>query len=301
MSPTLSEAVARYAEAVGTTVDEAENDLTVVVSERAEAASAGAVPIWDAEVLRRIDTPVVSTDLAVAGTHLAGDAAWHRMRSSAVSLEDAARLLDVSASAVRRVIGDRPATDAELLGVKDSHGRWRLFAYQLPDAGGRGGEPGTRLGRRVQRSLPPRDAPGRGRCVVGRTERGALPRRLRTLPAPVGGVRARPRPGRGRSRVPRRHVTQRLPPAPAARELPTPQNLPVGHHDRDPVAGASRRRLHRRDQTSRQSARTVESGCRSPCHHVQAPPASHTRRPGATRAVGVGGAHHRGTAPDRLT
>ena len=155
MSPTLSEAVARYAEAVGTTVDEAENDLTVVVSERAEAASAGAVPIWDAEVLRRIDTPVVSTDLAVAGTHLAGDAAWHRMRSSAVSLEDAARLLDVSASAVRRVIGDRPATDAELLGVKDSHGRWRLFAYQLPDAGGRGGEPGTRLGRRVQRSLPP--------------------------------------------------------------------------------------------------------------------------------------------------
>ena len=159
MSPTLREAVARYAEAVGTTVGEAENELTAVVSELAEAAVPGALPRWDTEVLGRIDTPDVSTDLAVADMRLAGDAAWHRMRSTAVSVEDAAPLIGLSASAVRRVIGDRPAADVELLGVKDSHGRWRVFAYQLPHASGSGGEPATRLGRRVQRSLPPRMHP----------------------------------------------------------------------------------------------------------------------------------------------
>jgi hypothetical protein len=153
MSPKLTEAVARYAEAVGTTVDEAETELTAVVSGLAEASSAGAVPIVDAEVLRRIDTPTVTADLAVADSQLAGDGAWHRMRSTAVSVEDATRLIDVSASAVRRVIGHRPAADVELLGLKDRHGRWRVFTYQLPGHAG-GGEPATRLGRRVQRSLP---------------------------------------------------------------------------------------------------------------------------------------------------
>lgn len=155
MSSMLREAVARYAAAVGTSVNEAENELTAAVSELAEAASSGAVPVGDAEVLRRIDTPVVSADLAVAEAQLAGAAAWHRMRSTAVSIEDAARVLDVSSSAIRRVIADRPAANAELFGVKDSHGRWRVFAYQLPDPSGSGGEPATRLGRRVQRSLPP--------------------------------------------------------------------------------------------------------------------------------------------------
>ena len=154
MSPKLTDAVARYAEAVGTTVDAAENELTAVVSELAEAAAAGAVPAWDAEVLDRIDTPIVTGDLAVADTRLRGDAAWHRMRSTAVSVEDAARLLDVSSSAVRRVIGDRPGGGVELLGVKDSHGRWRVFTYQLPGPEGSGGEPARRVGRRVQRSLP---------------------------------------------------------------------------------------------------------------------------------------------------
>ncbi len=154
MSPKLTEAIARYADAVGTTVDEAETELTAVVNELAEAASAGAVPLWDAQVLGRIDTPLVTADLGVADAQLAGDAAWHHMRSTAVSVDDAARRVEVSASAVRRVIGERPGGHVELIGVKDGHGRWRVFAYQLPGTGGNGGEPATRLGRRVQRSLP---------------------------------------------------------------------------------------------------------------------------------------------------
>lgn len=154
MSPKLTEAVARYAEAVGTSVAEAEDELTAVVSELAEAASAGSIPGWDSSVLHRIDTPTVAADLAIADPQLRGDAAWSHMRATAVKVERAAQLLEVSSSAVRRVIGDRPRTDVELLGTKDSHGRWRVFTYQLPGPDGRGGEPATRSGRRVQRSLP---------------------------------------------------------------------------------------------------------------------------------------------------
>lgn len=154
MSPKLTDAVARYAEAVGTSVTEAEDELTTVVSELAEAASAGAIPGWDASVLHRIDTPAVTADLAVADAQLRGDAAWSRMRATAVKAEEAAERLGVSSSAVRRVIGERPQPDVELLGTKDSHGRWRVFTYQLPGPNGRGGEPATRAGRRVQRALP---------------------------------------------------------------------------------------------------------------------------------------------------
>lgn len=154
MSARLTEAVARYAESVGRSVAEAESELTAVVSDLAEAASAGSIPDWDASVLLGIDTPPVTANLAIADPHLRGDAAWSRMRFTAVPVEKAAQLLEVSSSAVRRVIGDRPRPDVELLGAKDDHGRWRVFAYQLPGPDGRGGEPSTRSGRRVQRSLP---------------------------------------------------------------------------------------------------------------------------------------------------
>lgn len=43
----------------------------------------------------------------------------------------------------------------ELLGIKTGRGAWRVFAYQLPDSDGSGGEPASSVGRRVQRSLPP--------------------------------------------------------------------------------------------------------------------------------------------------
>lgn len=154
MSAKLTEAVARYAEAVGTSVVEAEDELTAVVSDLAEAAARGSMPGWDASVLRRVDTPPVTADLAIVDPQLRGDAAWSRMRATAIPVEEAAQRLEVSASAVRRVIGDRPRPDVELLGVKDDRGRWRVFAYQLPGPDGRGGEPATRSGRRVQRSLP---------------------------------------------------------------------------------------------------------------------------------------------------
>lgn len=155
MSSELTEAVARYADAVGTSVEQAEDELAAVVSELAETASAGSIPDWDTSVLHRVDTPAVAADLTVADAHLLGDAAWSRMRATAVKAEEAAELLGVSPSAVRRVIGQRPQPDVELLGTKDSHGRWRVFAYQLRGPDGRGGEPGTRAGRRVQRALPP--------------------------------------------------------------------------------------------------------------------------------------------------
>lgn len=155
MSPKLTEAVTRYAEAVGTTVDEAERQLTAVVSGLTEATSTVGIPVGDAEVLRRIDTPAVTADLAVAVARLAGDTAWLRMRATAVGVEDAARLIGASASTVRRVIGDRPTGKVELLGVKDSCGRWRVSTYQLPNTDSSGGEPATPLGRRVQRPLPP--------------------------------------------------------------------------------------------------------------------------------------------------
>lgn len=154
MSPKLTEAVLRYAEAVGTTVAEAENELTAVLSDLAEAAAAGSIPDWDASTLHGIDTPAVAVGLSNADPRLRGDAAWSRMRATAVPVEKAVQLIGVSSSAVRRVIGERPRPDVELLGVKDDHGRWRVFTYQLPGPDGRGGEPSTRSGRRAQRSLP---------------------------------------------------------------------------------------------------------------------------------------------------
>lgn len=123
MSALLADAVARYAEAVGTSVAEAEDELTTVLSELAEAASAGAIPAADATALRRVDTPVVTSNLAVADARLGADAAWSRLRATAVAIDEAAERLGVTASAVRRVIGERPGPGVELLGTKDRRGR----------------------------------------------------------------------------------------------------------------------------------------------------------------------------------
>lgn len=77
------------------------------------------------------------------------------MRARAVPVANAARRLGLTDSALRRVIGSTAGSGVELLGTRTGQGAWRVFAYQLPDRDGNGGEPASAVGRRVQRSLPP--------------------------------------------------------------------------------------------------------------------------------------------------
>ncbi len=151
----LEEAVSRYAQAIDAPVEDTTQELASWLSELAAAVSAGSVPVADEKALQRIDAAPTALDPGIVVPWLAGDAAWHRMRSSAIELAEAARRLDVSSSALRRVIGETAGSDVELLGFRDSRGHWRVFTYQLADQQGRGGEPATRTGRRVQRALPP--------------------------------------------------------------------------------------------------------------------------------------------------
>lgn len=155
----LDRAIVRYAEAVGAPVEVAAEELAVYLDDIAQALDAGAMPVADQEALERIDTPTSPTEAGLAVPWLRGEAALHRMRSTAVALGEVAARLDVSDSALRRVIGSTTGLDVELLGFKDSRGAWRVFAYQLPGADGGGGEPATRVGRRVQRALPPGMSP----------------------------------------------------------------------------------------------------------------------------------------------
>ncbi len=153
--PVLDEAVSDYARAIDAPLEDTTRELASWLSQLAAAVAPGSVPVPDQDVLKRIDTGSSTGDPAVVVPWLTGDAAWHRMRSTAVGLGQAARRAGVSDSALRRVIGAGTGPDVELLGCKDRRGHWRVFAYQIPIPDGHGGEPISRAGRRAQRALPP--------------------------------------------------------------------------------------------------------------------------------------------------
>lgn len=177
MSTSLDGVVERVAQAAHVDREVVERELIAGLERMAAELARPAIPAGDAGALEAIDTPAGDDDAVLAyQPWLRGELAWHQMVATAVRLVEAAARLGVSDSAVRHVVGRRPG-DGGLLGVRDARQRWRIFAYQLPDADGAGGEPGSVEGRRVQQALPPRmhpvavaawwDAPHPGLLVDG--------------------------------------------------------------------------------------------------------------------------------------
>lgn len=177
MSQTLDAAVVEYAEAARTDRDAVERELSVLLRELATMSrTATALPESERAALAAVDTPADVAETSIA-PRLRGALARHGMAAAAVRLDEAAGLLRITASAIRRVIGTQTGGGTELLGTRDERGRWLLFSYQLPDEEGVGGEPGSPAGRRVQRALPSGmdslavqawwEAPNAGLCVEG--------------------------------------------------------------------------------------------------------------------------------------
>ncbi|MGM0819476.1 MAG: hypothetical protein ACQETV_08810 [Actinomycetota bacterium] len=154
MPRTLDDAVVAYAEAAHTEREAVEAELAGLLAELAATSrTAAALPQAERAALAAVATPADPADAAV-GPSLRGALARRRMDASAVRLDDAARRLGISASAIRHVIGARTGGGTELLGCKDERGRWHVHAYQLPDEHGHGGQPASPAGRRAQRALP---------------------------------------------------------------------------------------------------------------------------------------------------
>lgn len=154
MSSALDDAVQKVAEAAHVDRHVAERELADSLQQLAADLRHSVVPEGDKAALAQTDTPA-RVDLSQAvRPWVRGRLAWAEMYATAVPLPEAATLLGVSDSALRRVVGTHPG-EGGLLGIQDRSGRWRVFGYQLPRSDDPQGVPGSPSGRRVQRALPP--------------------------------------------------------------------------------------------------------------------------------------------------
>lgn len=151
----LDEAIDLYARLRDLPREQVEATLAEAVAHEAAQADLFVLPAAERNALQRTGTPVRPDGAHLAVAAAQGDLAHERMRARAVPVADAARRLGLTDSALRRVIGTTTGPGVELLGAKTGRGAWRVFAYQLPDSDGNGGQPATTVGRRAQRALPP--------------------------------------------------------------------------------------------------------------------------------------------------
>ena len=178
MASTVESAVEKVAAAGHVERETVEREVVLALEGLASGWARGGLPAPEQAALAAVDAP---TEVAAGGEiepWLRGRLGWAEMRATALPVETAAARLGVGASMVRRVVGETPGGSGGLLGVRGERGRWLVFAYQLPDEHGRGGEPGSPSGRAVQQQLPPRmhplavctwwDAPNAGLFVDGR-------------------------------------------------------------------------------------------------------------------------------------